>query len=73
MQIEFADYNKYYQMITEAEEGLLTYRKFHTDGIDFFINSDWNKLTLKHCRYHQFQKLLLYKVGFLTDRIDGFF
>ncbi len=73
MQIEFADYDKYYQMITEAEEGLMSYRKLHPDGIDFFINSDWNKLTLKYCHYHQFQELLLYKVGFLTDMIDGFF
>lgn len=68
---EFADLDKYYQMITEAEEGLKAYRKLHPDGIDFFIKSDWNKVTLKHCHYHQFQELLLYKVGFFTDRIEG--
>jgi hypothetical protein len=43
---EFADYDKYYQMITEAEQGLMTYRKLHPDGIDFFIKSHWNKVTL---------------------------
>ncbi len=46
MHNEFADYDKYYQMITEAEEGLMTYRKLHPDGIDFFIKSHWNKVTL---------------------------
>lgn len=70
---QFADYDKYYQMITEAEESLKAYRKLHPDGIDFFIKSDWNKVTLKHCHYYLFQELLLYKVGFLTDRIDGLF
>ena len=51
----------------------MAYRKLHVDGIDFFIKSDCNKVTLKHCRYHLFHELLLYKVGFLADRIDGFF
>ncbi len=36
MHYEFADYDKYYQIITEAEEGLMAYRKLHPDGIDFF-------------------------------------
>jgi hypothetical protein len=65
--------DKYEEMIEEAKERLIAYRKLHPDGIDFFIKSHRNKVTLKHCRYHQFQELLLYKVGFLTVSIDGFF
>lgn len=65
--------DKYEEMIEEAEEGLISYRKLHPEGIDFFIKSHRNKVTLKHCCYHQFQELLVYKVGFLTDKIDGFF
>jgi hypothetical protein len=40
MHNDFAEPNRYYQMIREAEEGLKSYRMLHPDGIDFFIKSD---------------------------------
>ena len=62
---EYADTDKFEEMIEEAEEGLIVYRKLHPDGIDLFIMSHWNKVTLKHCRYHQFQELLLHKTALI--------
>ncbi len=35
MHNEFADYDKYYQLISEAEEGLKSYRKLHPYVTDF--------------------------------------
>ena len=31
---EYADTDKFEEMIEEAEEGLIVYRKLHPDGID---------------------------------------
>jgi hypothetical protein len=62
---EYADTDKFEEMIEEAEEGLIAYRKLHPNVIDFFIKSHWNKVTFKHWRYHQFQELLLYKTALI--------
>jgi hypothetical protein len=58
---EYADTDKFEEMIEEAEESLIAYRKLHPDTIAFFIKSDWNKITLKYCPYHLFHELLLHK------------
>ena len=55
-----ADTEKFDDMIDEAEEGLIAYRKMHPDAIAFFTKTDWNKITLKYCPYHLFQELLLH-------------
>ena len=62
---EYADTDKFEEMIEEAEEGLVTYRKLHPDAISFFIKSDWNKITLKYCPYHIFQELILHKTALI--------
>jgi hypothetical protein len=62
---EYADTDKFEELIEEAEEGLIAYRKLHPNVIDFFIKSHSNKVTLKHCRYHQFQVLLLHKTALI--------
>ena len=62
---EYADTDKFEEMIEEAEEGLIAYRKLHPDAIAFFIKSDWNKITLKYCPYHLFQELLLHKTALI--------
>ena len=54
-------------MIDEAEEGLIAYRKLHPDTIAFFIETDWNKITLKYCPYHLFQELLLHKTAMIKN------
>ena len=64
---EYAETDKFDDMIDEAEEGLITYRKLHPDAIDFFIQTAWNKVTLKYCPYHLFQELLLYKSGLIRS------
>ncbi len=43
-----AETDKFDEMIHEAEEGLIAYRKLHPDAIAFFIKTDWNKITLKY-------------------------
>jgi hypothetical protein len=62
---EYADTDKFEEMIEEAEEGLVAYRKLHPDAIAFFIKTGWNKITLKYCPYHLFQELLLYKTALI--------
>ncbi len=62
---EYADTDKFEEMIEEAEEGLIAYRKLHPDAIAFFTKTDWNKITLKYCPYHLFQELLLYKTALI--------
>ncbi len=62
-----AETDKFDDMIDEAEEGLIAYRKLHPDAISFFTKTDWNKITLKHCPYHLFQELILHKTA-LTRR-----
>jgi hypothetical protein len=62
---ENADTDRFEEMIEEAEEGLIAYRKLHPDAIAFFTKTDWNKITLKHCPYHLFQELLLYKTALI--------
>jgi hypothetical protein len=57
--------DKFDDMIDEAEEGLIDYRKLHPDAIAFFTKTDWNKITLKHCPYHLFQELILYKTALI--------
>jgi hypothetical protein len=66
-----ADTEMYDQLVKEAKEGLMIYRKLHPDSIPFFIKTDWNKITLKNCPYWLFKELLLYKTGFLTRRFEG--
>ncbi len=60
-----AETNKFDDMIDEAEEGLIAYRKLHPDAIAFFTKTDWNKITLKYCPYHLFQELLLHKTALI--------
>ena len=62
-----AETDKFDDMIDEAEEGLIVYRKLHPDAIAFFTKTDWNKITLKYCPYHLFQELLLYKSGLIRS------
>ena len=59
--------DKFDDMIDEAEEGLISYRKLHPDAIAFFTKTDWNKITLKYCPYHLFQELLLHKSGLIRS------
>jgi len=62
---EYADTDKFEEMIEETEEGLIAYRKLHPDAIALFTKTDWNKITLKYCSYHLFQELLLYKTALI--------
>ena len=62
---EYAETDKFDDMIDEAEEGLITYRKLHPDAIDFFIQTEWNKITLKYCPYYLFQELILHKTALI--------
>jgi hypothetical protein len=64
---EYADTDKFEEMIEEAEEGLIANRKLHPDAIAFFIKTDWNKITLKYCPYHLFQELLLHKTALIKQ------
>jgi hypothetical protein len=57
--------DKFDDMIDEAEEGLIDYRKLHPDAIAFFTKTDWNKITLKHCPYFLFQELILDKTALI--------
>lgn len=60
-----AETDKFDDMIDEAEEGLISYRKLHPDAIAFFIKTDWNKITLKYCPYYLFQELILHKTALI--------
>ena len=60
-----AETDKFDDMIDEAEEGLIAYRKLHPDAIAFFTKTDWNKITLKYCPYFLFQELLLHKTALI--------
>jgi hypothetical protein len=60
-----ADTEKFDDMIDEAQEGLIAYRKLHPDAIAFFTKTDWNKITLKYCPYYLFQELLLHKTALI--------
>ena len=62
---EDAETDKFDDMIDEAEEGLIAYRKLHPDAIAFFTKTDWNKITLKYCPYHLFQELILHKTALI--------
>ena len=62
-----AETDKFDDMIDEAEEGLIAYRKLHPDAIAFFTKTDWNKITLKYCPYHLLQELILYKSGLIRS------
>jgi hypothetical protein len=62
---EYADTDKFKDMIEEAEEGLIAYRKLHPDAIAFFTKTDWNKITLKYCPYYLFQELILHKTALI--------
>jgi len=62
---EYADTDKFEEMIEEAEEGLIAYRKLHPDAIAFFTKTDWNKITLKYCPYYLFQELILHKTALI--------
>ena len=62
---EYADTDKFEEMIEEAKEGLIAYRKLHPDAIAFFTKTDWNKITLKYCHYHLFQELILHKTALI--------
>jgi hypothetical protein len=62
---EYADTDKFEEMIEEAEEGLIAYRNLHPDAIAFFTKTDWNKITLKYCPYHLFQELILHKTALI--------
>jgi hypothetical protein len=59
--------DKFDDMIDEAEEGLIDYRKLHPDAIAFFTKTDWNKITLKYCPYYLFQELLLHKTALIRN------
>lgn len=63
---EYADSDKFEEMIEEAKEGLITYSKLRPDAISFFIKSDWNKITLKYCPCHLFQELLFHKTALIN-------
>lgn len=62
-----AETDKFDDMIDEAEEGLIAYRKLHPDAIAFFTKTDWNKITLKYCPYHLFQELILHKTALIKN------
>ncbi len=62
-----AEADHFDDMIDEAEEVLIAYRKLHPDAIAFFIETDWNKITLKYCPYHLFQELLLHKTALIKN------
>jgi hypothetical protein len=62
-----AETYKFVDMIDEAEEGLIAYRKLHPDAIAFFTKTDWNKITLKYCPYHLFQELILHKTALIKN------
>ena len=62
---EYADTDKFEEMIDEAEDGFIAYRKLNIDAISFFIKKDWNKITLKYCPYHLFQELLQHKTALI--------
>ncbi len=52
-------------LIEEAEEGLIVYRKLHPDAIAFFTKTELNKITLQYCPYHIFQELILHKTALI--------
>lgn len=60
-----AESDQFDDMIDEAKEGLIVYRKLHPDAIAFFTKADWNKITLKYCPYHLFQELILHKTALI--------
>lgn len=60
-----AETDKFDDMIDEAEEGLIAYRKLHPDAIAFFTKTDWNKITLKYCPYYLFQEIILHKTALI--------
>lgn len=60
-----AETDKFDDMIDEAEEGLIAYRKLHPDAIAFFIQTAWNKITLVYRPYHLFQELILHKTALI--------
>ena len=62
-----AETDQFDDMIEEAEEGLIAYRKLHPDAIAFFTKTDWNKITLKYCPYHLFQELILHKTALIRQ------
>ena len=62
---EYADIDKFEEMIEEAEEGLIAYRKLHPDAIAFFTKAECNKITLKYCPCHIFQELVLHKTALI--------
>ena len=62
---DYAETDKYDEMIEQAYEGLIAYRKLHPDAITFFTKSDWNKITLNHCPYYIFQELILHKTALI--------
>lgn len=63
---EYADSDKFEEMIEEAKEGLIAYSKLRPDAISFFIKSDWNKITLKYCPCHLFQELLFHNTALIN-------
>ena len=62
---QYADTDKFEEMIGEVKEGLIAYRKLDPDAITFFIKTDWNKITLKYCPYFLFQELILHKTALI--------
>jgi hypothetical protein len=62
-----AETDKFDDMIDEAEQGLIAYRKLHPDAISFFTKTDWNKITLKYCPYFLFQELILHKTALIKN------
>lgn len=62
---EDSDTEKFDDMIEEAEEGLIAYRKLYPDAIAFFTKTDWNKITIKYFPYHLFQELILHKTALI--------
>lgn len=62
---DHAETDKFDDMIDEAEEGLIAYRKLHPDAIAFFTKTDWNKIKLKYCPYHLFQEIILHKTALI--------
>ena len=62
-----AETERFDDMIEDAEEGLIAYRKLHPDAIAFFTKTDWNKITLKYCSYHLFQELILHKTALIRN------
>ena len=62
---EYADTERFDDMLEVAEEGLILYLKLHPDAIAFFTKIDWNKITLKYCPYHLFQELILHKTALI--------